>query len=206
MASDQPPEPPIPVVSAPAPVSKSPAGAPSFARWALLNPFTARHSSSFSLGLVGARPVTEPRENLGYFLALGESVTTVRGPFTAGALQEHELRLVPHDAFSLGLWRYQWEAGPRVGPFEPRARVGLTMLHLDVGHGVSFGMFSPRVGLGLWLKLPHSRIGLSAFTEYFWRWLGNDSAFVHGLSLEIQPDSAPLVRRATSSPASPDHP
>ena len=194
------------MLEAPAQKSQSPAGAPSFARWALLNPYTARHSSSLALGVVGARPVAEPRENLGYFFAIGEAVTTVRGPFTVGALQEHELRLVPHDAFSLGLWRYQWEAGPRLGPFEPRVRVGLTAMHLDVGHGVSFGMFSPRVGLGLWLKLPHSRIGVSAFTEYFWRWVGNDSAFVHGLSLEIQPDSPPLAKRVTSSPAAPDHP
>ncbi len=155
---------------------------------------------------MGARPVTEPRENLGYFFAIGEGVTTVRGGFTAGALQEHELRLVPHDALSLGLWRYQWEAGPRIGPFEPRARVGFTAMHLDVGHGFSFGMLSPRVGLGLWLKLPHSRIGVSAFTEYFWRWVGNDSAFVHGLSLEIQPESPPLAKPFTSSPAAPAHP
>jgi hypothetical protein len=207
LASDQPFEPPIPVIASPAQKSQSPAGAPSFARWALLNPFTARHSSAFSLGVLGARPVTEVRENTGYFLALGEALTTLRGPFAAGAIQEHELRLVPHDAFSLGLWRYQWEAGPRLGPLEPMARVGFTLLHLDVGHGVSFGMFSPRVGLGLWLRLPHARIGVSAFTEYFWRWLGNDSAFVHGLTLELQPDAGPLLRpRATSSPAAPGRP
>jgi hypothetical protein len=189
------------VLAAPAQTPKIPAGAPSFARWALLNPYTARHSSALSLGVVGARPVTEQRENLGYFFTIGETVTTVRGGFTAGGSQEHELRLVPHDALSLGLERYQWEAGPRIGPFEPRVRVGFTLLHLDVGHGFSFGMFSPRVGLGLWLKLPHSRVGVSAFTEYFWRWVGNDSAFVHGLSLEIQPDSPPLAKRFTSSPA-----
>ncbi len=190
---------------APASPKTLPAGAPSFTGWALLNPLTARHSSHFSLGLVGFRSVSERRETLGYSFAVGEAVTTVRGPFTAGGLQEFELRFVPHDAFSFGLWRYQWEAGPRLGPFEPRARVGFTVMHLDIGHGVSFGMFSPRVGLGLWLKLPHSRIGVSAFTEYLWRWVGNDNAFVHGLTLEIQPDGGPLLRRATSSPAAPDH-
>jgi hypothetical protein len=172
----------------------------------VLNPFTARHSSSLSLGLVGFRPLPETRQNLGYSCALGESLTTLRGPFVVGGMQEHELRFVPKDALSLGLWRYQWEAGPHIGPLEPLARVGFTLLHLDVGHGFRFGMFSPRVGLGLWLRLPHSRIGLSAFSEYFWRWLGNDSAFVHGLTFEIQPEARPLLRaRVTSSPASPDH-
>jgi hypothetical protein len=110
---------------------------------------------------------------------------------------------VPSDALSVGLWRYQWEAGPRIGPFEPRARLGLTFAHLDIGHRFSFGMFSPRVGVGLWLKLSHSRIGLSAYTEYFWRWLGSDSTFVHGLSFEIQPDGAPLIKHTTSSPSAP---
>ena len=136
-------------------------------------------------------------------LGFGESLTTLRGGFAVGAIQEHELRLVPKDAFSVSLSRYQWEAGPRLGPVEPMARVGFTLLHLDVGHGVSFGMFSPRVGFGLWLSLPHSRVGVSAFTEYFWRWLGNDSAFVHGLTLEFQPDAGPLIRpKPTSSPSS----
>ena len=114
---------------------------------------------------------------------------------------------MPKDALILALGRYQWEAGPRIGPIEPMVQVGFTTVHLDVGHGVSFGMFSPRVGVGLWLKLPSSRIGVSAFTEYFWRWLGNDSAFVRGLSIEIQPDSAPLARpHAISSRANPDRP
>lgn len=190
---------------APAKAERRAAGSASFARWALLNPFTARHARSLSLGLVGFRPLPERRESLGYSLSFGESLTTVRGAFAAGALQEHELRFVPKDSLGLALSRYQWEAGPRLGPLEPMARVGFTLLHLDVGHGVSFGMFSPRVGLGLWLKLPRSRVGVSAFSEYFWRWLGNDSAFVHGLTLEFQPDAGPLVRSraTTSSPAVP---
>lgn len=191
---------------APACPSNSRVVLPSFSRWALLNPYSARHQSSLALGLVGFRAEPNRRENIGYSLALGESVTTVRGGFLAGGLQEHELRLVPKDALSLSLGRYQWEAGPRLGPLEPMARVGMTFMHLDVGHGFSFGMFSPRVGLGLWLKLPHTRIGVSAFSEYFWRWTGNDSAFVHGLTLEIQPEAKPLIRyhKPTSLPSSPD--
>jgi hypothetical protein len=87
------------------------------------------------------------------------------------------------------------------------ARVGVTVAHLDYGQRFSFGMFSPRAGVGVWLKLSHSRVGLSAFTEYFWRWVGSESAFVHGLSLEIQPDALPLLKaRATSSPARPARP
>jgi hypothetical protein len=75
------------------------------------------------------------------------------------------------------------------------ARVGATLLYLDYGKRFSFGMLSPRVGVGIWVKLAQTRIGVSAFSEYYWRWTGEDSAFVHGLTLEIQPDAAPLVRR-----------
>jgi hypothetical protein len=172
-----------------------------------LNPFTARHQRTLTLGLVGFRTLPERQAFSGYSLAFGEALTTLRPGLAAGAVQEHELRFVPKDALSLALSRYQWEAGPRLGPFEPMARVGFTLLHLDVGHAVSFGMFSPRVGLGLWLRLPHARVGLSAFSEYFWRWVGDDSAFVHGLTLELQPEAAPLLRaRATSSPAAPSRP
>ena len=204
LASDQPPEPPIPVVAAPADPAVAARAKLSFATWPLLNPFTARHTRSLTLGIVEFRPVSQQQGSVGYSLGLGESLTTLRRGFAAGAIQEHELRFVPKDSLSLSLSRYQWEAGPRLGPLEPMARVGFTLLHLDVGHGVSFGMFSPRVGLGLWLSLPHSRLGVSAFTEYFWRWFGNDSAFVHGLTLEFQPDAGPLVRpRPTSSPSSP---
>ena len=189
------------MLSAKAETSQKPAQAPSFAHWVLLNPYTARHANLLSLGAVGFRPLPEARESLGYSLAFGEAITTLRGPFAAGLLQETELRLVPRDALSLNLRRYQCEAGLRLGPLEPLVRVGFTLAHLDIGHGVSFGMFSPRVGLGLWWKLPHSRVGVSAFTEYFWRWVGNDSAFVHGLTLELAPDAGPLMKRTTSSPS-----
>jgi hypothetical protein len=156
-----------------------------------------------TLGLVGSRQLPEKRENVGYSLAFSEGVTTVRGGFLAGGRLEHELRLVPKDALQLGLSRYYWEAGPRIGPIEPMARVGTTLLYLDYGKRFSFGMFSPRVGVGVWLKVAQTRIGVSVFSEYYWRWVGKDSAFVHGLTLEIQPDAAPLVRSrpgATSWP------
>jgi hypothetical protein len=206
LPSDQPPEKPIPAEVARVRASDVPAGAPSFARWSILNPYWARHARSLSLGIVGFRRLSERHENLGYSLAFGESLTTVRGPFLAGARQEHELRFVPHDSLSLGLWRYQWEAGPRIGPLEPMVRVGFTVANLGWGNGLQFGMFSPRVGAGLWLKLGKSRIGLNVFTEYSWRWVGREDAYVHGLVLEVNPDAPPLVKpwpRPTSSPSAP---
>ncbi len=181
------------------------AKAPPRTRWLLLDPFTARHARTVAVQLVHFRPLPAAASSTGYGFALGESLTTVRGAFRAGGLLEHELRLVPSDALSLTLSRYQWEAGPRLGPIEPQVRVGFSVLHLDVSKsGVSFGMLSPRVGAGLWLALPHTRVGVSFFVEYFWRWVGDESAFVRGLTFELQPTAPPLRRpRATSWPAPP---
>lgn len=159
-----------------------------------------RHLSTMSFSVLGPRPVDERSKSPGYAIAGGEAVALLSGPFLAGGLQDHELRLVPDDALSLSLSRYQLEGGVRLGPFEPMARVGFTTLHLDIGHGFSVGLFTPRVGAGLWLKLGKVRLGASAFTEYFWRWFGDDSAFVHGLTFELQL-ATPLQRAATSWPS-----
>jgi len=199
LAANQPPD-PAPLVAA--------APLPRFARWRLLNPYTSRHTDSLSLGIAGFRADSARSPIPGFSLGLGEQVTTVRGALWAGLSREFELRFVRHDALSLSLWRYQWEGGLRLGKLEPGVRFGMTLLHLDVGHGFSFGLLSPRVGAGVWFKLPRSRIGVSAFSEYFWRWTGDQSAFVHGLVLELQPDAEPLVQRSgvTSSPSFPGRP
>ncbi|HKY36333.1 MAG TPA: hypothetical protein VJN18_10365 [Polyangiaceae bacterium] len=195
MASDQPP--------APEPQPAHVASVPQRARWALLDPFTARHARTLGFSLLRSRSSPDTAPTTGYGLAFGEALTTLRGSFVAGGLLEHELRLVPADAFSLTLSRYQWEAGPRLGPVEPLVRVGFSLLHFDVGSsGFSFGMLSPRVGAGLWLTLPALRLGVSVFSEYWWRWVGEPSAFVRGLSFELQPAAPPLRKpRATSSPS-----
>jgi hypothetical protein len=153
-----------------------------------------------SFSVLGSRPVDQRSDSRGYAIAGGEAVTLLSGMLMAGGIHDHELRLVPDDALSLALSRYQLEAGVRLGPFEPMVRVGFTTLHLDIGHGFSLGLFTPRVGAGLWLKLGKARLGASAFTEYFWRWLGDDSAFVNGLTFELQLDT-PMQRPATSWPS-----
>jgi hypothetical protein len=169
-------------------------------RWAFLDPSRLRHLSTLSFTVLGSRPSDERGDSRGYAIAGGEAVALLSGAFMAGGMQDHELRLVPDDALSLHLSRYQLEAGLRLGLFEPMARVGFTTLHLDIGHGFSLGLFTPRVGAGLWIKLGKARVGASAFTEYFWRWVGDDSAFVHGLTFELQLET-PMQRPATSWPS-----
>jgi hypothetical protein len=181
------------------------AAAPHATRWALLDPYTSRHTRGAALGLVEFRLPDARKPSVGYSLVSSEAVTTLRGAFLAGGVREFELRLVPSDSFAIAFSRYLWEAGPRLGPVEPVARVGFTSLHLDYGRaGLCFGALSPRVGAALWLRVGQSRLGLSAFVEYYWRWLGGESAFVRGVSLEIAPLAGPLVTRSTtSSPSAP---
>lgn len=209
MTADQPPEPPLPAAAAPAPQTKSARAtryypAPPHRPWLLLDPFTARHARSIAFGLLDARLLSRSAASPGYSLAFGENLTTVTSYFAAGALQEHELRLVPDDALVVNLSRYQWEGSLRLGVLEPTVRVGFTTLHLDVGDaGFSFGAFSPRVGAGLWLALPSARLGVSVFSEYFWRWWGEESALVRGLTFEIQPRAEPLRKPRPRVPERP---
>jgi hypothetical protein len=165
-----------------------------------LNPANARHTSTLAFSLLDSRLTNEPGASRGYALSGGEGIALLGGVFTAGGLHEQELRFVPDDALSLGLSRYQLEAGLRLGPLEPMARVGFTTLHLDIGRGFSLGLFSPRVGAGLWLKLGKARLGASGFAEYYWRWLGDDSALLHGLSIELQLETPMPGAQPTSSP------
>jgi len=178
----------------------------------LLDPFTARHARTIGLSLLRSRREPEVTPSTGYALAFGEVLSTPRGSLVAGAMLENELRWLPGDGVWLTLSRYQWEAGLRLGPIEPLVRVGFSVLQAGVGkQGPSLGMFSPRAGAGLWLQLSSLRLGVSVFSEYSWRWLGDDSSFVRGLSFELQPAAPPLrkARRpppstpATSSPSAP---
>jgi len=164
--------------------------------WVLLDPYTARHTGQFALGWLSFRSEREQDSKIGYSLAVGEGVTTQRGAFVAGGRWEHELHLVPSETIGLSISRYQWEAGPRLGPIEPMARVGFTLAGVDLSRdSFSFGMFSPRAAISVFVHFQAVRVGVSAFTEYWWRWIGDESAFVRGMTLELQPRLEPLRKK-----------
>jgi hypothetical protein len=167
-------------------------------RWLPSNP-RYRYLSGGSLQLLSFRPASSAVATRGYAVAGGESFGLLGGGFIAGGSHETELKWVPHEAVSLSFSRLQLEAGPRLGPLLPVARVGFSLVHLDVGHGVSFGMFSPRVGAAVWLTTRRFDVGVSVFTEYVWRWFGSASGYASGLALELRfarpkPVSAPQGR------------
>src|SRR5512146_3136880 len=77
VAPDPPPEPPIPVQTASAKAERRPSRIASFDSWVVLNPYTARHAHSLTLGVVGFRPLPAAAETPGYSLSFGETVTTL---------------------------------------------------------------------------------------------------------------------------------
>lgn len=154
-------------------------------RWAFLEQYDWRHLGQGAFSFLWSRPTSSNVASRGYALSGGESLALLPGAFAVGGMQDFELRFVPDDALGLHLSRYHLESGLRVGALEAMVRVGVTTLHVSYGDGFSVGMFSPRVGAGAWLWLGAARLGVSAFSEYCWRWLGDESAFVQGLSLEL---------------------
>jgi hypothetical protein len=145
-----------------------------------------RYLSGGSLQVLSFRPATSAAAMRGVAVAGGESFGLLGGGFIAGGSHETELKWVPDDALSLSLSRLLLEAGPRLGPLLPVARVGFSLVHLDVGHEVSFGMFSPRVGAAVWLTTRRFDLGVSAFAEYVWRWVGSASGYASGVALELR--------------------
>jgi hypothetical protein len=153
--------------------------------WLPANPHY-RYLGGGSLQLLSFRPSSSHESARGYAIAGGESFGVLGGGFIAGGSHETELKWVPHEALSLTLSRLQLEAGPRLGPLLPVARVGFSLVHVDVGERVSFGMFSPRVGAALWLTGRTFDVGVSVFSEYVWRWVGSPSGYAGGLALELR--------------------
>lgn len=169
--------PPPPIVESRAPSRK--------VGWLPSNPAYRYHAGG-SLQLLSFRPSSSREASRGYAIAGGESFGVLGGGFVAGGSHESELKWVPDEALSLSLSRVQLEAGPRLGPLLPVARVGFSLLHVDVGDRVSFGMFSPRVGAAVWLTSDRFDIGVSLFTEYVWRWFGSASGYASGVALELR--------------------
>lgn len=78
------------------------------------------------------------------------------------------------------------EGGAHLGFLEAGASVGASALAVDVAHGRwSIGFLEPRVTGFAGFKFHELRLRAVAFSEFYWRWFGEDSAFIHGLGLQL---------------------
>lgn len=134
-----------------------------------------------SIGDVG------PSWHDGLELAWGPTLTYRQGPWRFTGLVQIDLRAFATTSWALGLSTNSFEVAAALGPIEPFVRVGAALLTVDDFDGsVSAELFSPRVTTGLDVRLGRLvEVGLGAYAEYFWRWLG-PSALVRGLSLDVR--------------------
>lgn len=96
------------------------------------------------------------------------------------------LRAFDSKSFSFTPFFQGLEGGAHLGIFEVGASAGVSALSVDVAHGDwSFGLLQPRVSALAGLKIQELRLRAVAFSEFYWRWFGEDSAFVRGIGLQL---------------------
>jgi hypothetical protein len=135
-----------------------------------------------------AKPTRDDYERGTGEILVGVALTTHEGPFFLSGYQDMHLRVLDSKTFVFSLLTTQMGAGLRVGPFEPEARVGFSILTLDVFHGhYSAEMLSPRVGAGIGIHLGKIRLDIATHSEYLWRWFGPDY-LIRGVSLGLRLD------------------
>jgi hypothetical protein len=111
----------------------------------------------------------------GYLLDAAQLATVRVGAFQIAGGTGTAFRLFgAHGAAAS--FTYQSVASVRLGPIEPEVGLLLDTFTLDVVRGkVSFEFLSPRASAGASVRLTHRLlIGVSVYTEYLWRWLGDD--------------------------------
>jgi hypothetical protein len=123
----------------------------------------------------------------GLEIAWGPSLADLEGAWRFTGLVQMDLRAFATSSWALAISTHTFEVSGRVGPLEPFARVGGSLLTVDDFDGsVSAELASPRVGAGIAVRLSRAvEIGVEGYSEYFWRWFG-PSALVHGLLLNVR--------------------
>jgi hypothetical protein len=139
----------------------------------------------------------------GWELSLGVTTETRIGQVFLAGIMRTQFRYFDSKSFALSPLEDMAMVGLRLGPIEPEARVGMSLLTFDVFHGAySFEMFSPRVEGGLGLRFGRLRIGAHGFSEYLWRWWGT-STFEKGIAFEVRFETAkkpPIQVEYTGAP------
>ena len=121
----------------------------------------------------------------GYQLGGGQAAVGRFGALTIGGMQGTLLRWFPEQGFSVSFLYDGW-ASVAVGPVQGEVRVGLTSFGLDqVLDDWSLHGLSPRVGAGVAVRSGRFLAGLFAFSEYSWRWMGQDLR-IQGVYLDLR--------------------
>ncbi len=145
----------------------------------------------------------------GFEVALGSTVMTKEGfAIIGGVADTFVFRGFDSQSYGVTMLRHRIAASLKFGPFEPEASFGASLFNVDAFHGNwNFSMLSPRAGVGLGVQLGPARLYADAYTEYLWRWFGDDY-YVYGISfglrLGVKPTTSlegqekPPVKQATT--------
>ncbi len=159
--------------------------APGLARADAAPPYSAL-SGGGHLGAFRYRTWGQNQEDTGYQLGGGQAPAVRFAPFYLGVNQGALARWFPGRGFAVGHTYDAWASWVLAGVLQPEVRVGLTSLlidRLDQRWGVQIG--SPRVAAGFSLHLGPMDLGVFAFREYSWRWVGDD-LLLTGLYLDLR--------------------
>jgi hypothetical protein len=137
---------------------------------------------------------TTPRESVTNFergtgeVALGSTSTAAYGPFYVAGSGRTILRSLDAKSFAWSIYHQDLAGGLRLGPLEPEARFGVSVLTVDVFRAEwSAELLSPRVSFGVGVHIGRVRVDVRAHAEYLWRWFGPDY-LVRGLTLGVRLD------------------
>ena len=121
----------------------------------------------------------------GFGIAVGSATHRVPTPGFLFGSQQLALRVLDSQSYSLSLSRHLVRGGLVTGPFEASAGFGFSTITVDVIHGAwSAGLLSPLATAGFGLRFGATRLCVSAYSEYLWRWT-QDDFWVRGLSLSL---------------------
>lgn len=122
-------------------------------------------------------------------LSLGSAMTTALGPFYITGSPRTLLRIFDSKRVSWSIFQEEFVGGLRIGPLEPEAGIGLSLMSIDVFNAEwSAQLFSPRVMAGVGLHLGKFKVDIKGHAEYLWRWFGPDY-YVRGITLGIRFDA-----------------
>ncbi len=161
-------------------------------RWPIFDPFLSPREGIFSGVLFRARALGTESSVTGLGVTWGETSLSPHGVVYIRGSVQFGARLLDLRHVVLRFGQYDYAAGVALGPVELEARAGVTLFDLHLGSDEwGFGLLSPRVGAGASVHAAGIRVGLFAFGEYMWRWVGPSNLRVQGFSLEIAYDRPP---------------
>jgi hypothetical protein len=152
----------------------------------LFDPLSSERRSGLALGALQIRELSEAESRKGASLALWGARTTRRGAVFAELRQVFGVRAFEGSTVVLDVSEYMLDAGLRLGPLRFGSGFGV----LPIGFAWSQGelildLLCPQASLFVSTRLGDASLGLRARTQYLFRVLGRENAFVNGLTLEV---------------------